>query len=264
MPDLILIFQKWWKRFLAVIFTAVLLAALVLFLLPKKYLSTATALPASSLATDKGAVFGNGLQELYSSLGTPDELDRFLGTAQLDTIYIAVARAHQLPQHYQVKQNDHALYNAALKLKKETRIERTEFGELQIKVWDVDRDIAAQLANDLIQQLQLLHQQLQSSSNNLVLQKLKAAYNNLQATDSLPTRNVAMGQQAAEYEKLIAQYTLMVNTNPPALLVVESARPGLTPDKPYVWPTLLLTFFTAMLFSILMALLLENRATRNG
>src|SRR5919107_240666 len=104
MPDFIAIMEKWWKPVAAITLTATLLAALVVFILPKEYLSVATALPANSVTTDKGHIFNEGIQELYSSLGTPDELDRFVGTAQLDTIYLAAAAAHGLPQHYGVKQ----------------------------------------------------------------------------------------------------------------------------------------------------------------
>ena len=257
MPDLIAIIQKWWKRMAVVSLAALLVAVAILLLLPKKYLSTATALPANSLATDKGTVFNSSIQELYSSLGTPDELDRFLGTAQLDTIYIAVAQALNLPQHYGVKQNNHALYNAALHLKKQTNIERTAFGELQIKVWDVDRLKAAQLANALMERLQLLHQQLQNRSNLLVLQKLKETQTVLLNSDTI---SKSSDQKNIAYQSLIAQYELMVNTNPPALLVVESARPALTADKPYIWPTLLLTLFAALIFSFLVAVSIESRA----
>jgi hypothetical protein len=238
-----------------------------LLLLPKQYLSTTTALPANSLATDKSSVFSNGIQELYSSLGSPDELDRFLGTARLDTVYIAVAKAHHLAQHYNVNADDHASYNAALHLKKNTHIERTEYGELQLKVWDEDRDKAAALANALMQEIQLLHQQLQSQSNALVLQKLKEAQAGLKQikNDSLQRVGVqyTSAAQQQQIENLVAQYSLMVQTNPPALLVVERARPALTPDKPYVWPTLLLTLFAALVFGFLIALLLEKRTAPN-
>ena len=253
---------------LAITAAALVVAIIALMLVPKKYLSTTTALPANSLATDKSSIFSNGIQELYSSLGSAGELDRFLGTAQLDTAYIAVAKAHNLALHYKVEQDAHAGYNAARRLKKNTRIERTEYGELQLKVWDEDRDKAAALANALMQEFQLLHQQLQSQSNALVLQKLKETQAGLYPTiekDSLGriNTNYKSAAQEAQLENLVTQYSLMVHTNPPALLIVEKARPALTHDKPYVWPTLLLTFFAALLFSFLIALLVEKQTVPN-
>jgi len=264
MPDLILMLKKRWKLVAVITVAALAVAAITLLMVPKTYLSTTTALPANSLTTDKASVFNTSIHELYSSLGSPDDLDRFLGTGRLDTVYIAVARQHNLQQHYGVAPNDHAQYNAALKLKKKTRIERTEYGELQVRVWDADRNMAAALANSIMQQLQLLHQHLQSESNTRVLQKLQETHAHLKEEDTLSAVPAAVRQsQAAEYQRLIAQYNLMVSTNPPALLVVEKARPALTPDKPYVWPTLLLTFFTALLFSFLAALFLESRQHQN-
>ena len=264
MPDLSLILQKWWKGITALTIAALLVALVVLLLLPKQYLSTATALPANSLIADKGSVFSSNIQQLYSSLGSPGELDRFIGTARLDTVYIAVASQHNLVQHYDVKKDPHELYNAALLLKKNTGINRTEYGELQVKVWDQNPEMAATLANSLLQALQQLHQQLQSQSNALVLQNLKTAYAGLNDSSKALVNSLPAGAaQMEQYEKLVAEYNLMVQTNPPTLLVVERARPAIKWDKPAMLPILLLTFFAALLFGFLMALLLEKRNTKN-
>jgi hypothetical protein len=56
------------------------LAAVIAALLPRKYVSVVTALPTSSIASDKGAIFNN-IQQLYSALSTPDDLDCIFGTA---------------------------------------------------------------------------------------------------------------------------------------------------------------------------------------
>jgi uncharacterized protein involved in exopolysaccharide biosynthesis len=263
MPDISLILQKRWKEMTALTIAAMVVALVVLLLLPKQYLSTATALPANSVGADKGSVFSSSIQQLYSSLGSPGELDRFIGTGRLDTIYIAVAGALNLQQHYGIKQNDHALYSAAEKLKKNTRIDRTEFGELQVQVWDKDKHKAATLANRIMQQLQQLHQRLQNQSNQRVLQQLIQTYAWWNTDTSRVVRSGIDAELRAQNEKLVAQYRMMVEANPRALLVVESARPAIRPDKPYMRSTLLLTFFAALLFSFLVALLLEKGSAKN-
>ena len=142
-------------------------------------------------------------------------------------------------------------YNAALLLKKNTNIDRTEYGELQVKVWDNNRMMAATLANSLLQALQGLHQQLQSQSNALVLQNLKAASAGWNDSSNAERNNIGAAQ-AAQYEKLVAEYNLMVQTNPPTLLVVEAARPAIKWDKPRMLPVLSVSYTHLTLPTILL------------
>src|SRR6476659_998256 len=100
MPDFIAVFSRWWKRIIAFTILATLVAVSIALVLPPKYLSVATALPASSFAADKSTVFNTNIQELYSALGTADDLDRIIGTAHLDTIYIATVYDLNLAVHY--------------------------------------------------------------------------------------------------------------------------------------------------------------------
>lgn len=271
MPDLIATLSRWWKPILYATLIATLITVVIVALLPRQYLSVATALPANSATTDKAAVFGNSLQELYSPIGEPEELDRVLGTAGLDTLYLAVAGNLQLPAHYGFAKRVHDLELAAAKLKRNTRIIRNEYGELKVKVWDREPRMAAQIANALLQQLQQMHRQLQNSHNLLVLQKLKEDYGVLQQmefgpgdsagrfTDRLSARgNASLQAQLTEHERLISQYQLMVNTAPPALVVVENARPALYPDKPYPLLSVSLAFFGSAIFTFLLAVFIEG------
>lgn len=264
MPDFFVVFSRWWKHIVAFTFLATALAGVVALLLPKKYIAIATALPASSFASDKSTIFNTNIQELYSALGNADDLDRIIGTARLDTIYIAIASELNLATHYGFDKLPDGAYKAAQKLKRNTTVAKSEWGELKIKVVDVDRDNAAQLCNGLLKKLQRLHQALQNQSNQLVLQKLKEAAQAFQQKDTAaqkPTTALAATQpeQAQVYEQLVAQYNLMVATNPPVLLVVEAARPPLYADNTGKWASVLLAFFAATLFSLLLALYTEGK-----
>lgn len=274
MPDIIVTLSKWWKTIAAIALSATLLALLITLLLPKQYLSVATALPANSAASDKASIFNNNIQALYSSLGTPDELDRVIGTAHLDTLFIAVAAKFNLQQHYGIANNGQALYKAADKLKDNSKIYKSEYDDLKIKVWDKDKNMAAQLANALMETLQQINQQLQNEGNIRTLQKLKGDYTLLQQqygqtsgsgnTDKdsnglLQIKRAAQIQQLTEYEKLIAQYEVMVNANIPVLLVAENARPAVFADKPYIWQSVVAVFFAAFLFSVLLAFYVEGK-----
>ncbi|MFN2438297.1 MAG: hypothetical protein ABR503_03790 [Chitinophagaceae bacterium] len=268
MPDLVSIIEKWWKLIAGLTIVNTILAFILLLFMPKQYLSIVTALPASSVSADKARIFSTNVQQLYSSLGHPDDLDRIIGTSKLDTLYIALVKEYNLNQDFNNESN------AVQSLKKDIKVIKSEYGELKIKVWNKDAQLAASLANGLLQKLQLLHQLLQNQSNALTLKKLQETYTSMQNSyltnaDSsvrnsrgkvvLSIKNRSLQEQLDQYEKLIAEYQLVLNTNSPALLVVEHARPSFKPDKPNILQTLLLTAFVSVVFGLLLAFFLQGR-----
>jgi hypothetical protein len=275
MPDILPIISRWWKMILGLTLLASLAALVACWLSPKQYASTVTALPGNPVLSDKARIFNKNIQYLYSRLGSPDELDRIEGTAALDTIYIATANDLNLVNHYSKKTSNDALYQAAEELKSKSRISRSAYGELKVKVWDRDRNMAAALANGIFSHLQQLHQQLHQQDNAYVLQKLREdlmarreqfrlasdslRYIEAAYAELLTARRNALLQQVQEQEKLIAEYELALSTNPPVLVSVESARPSPRPEKPDTVQTVLLTAFASALFFFLLALVLESR-----
>lgn len=270
MPDLLTIIGRWWKTILAITLLVTAVAFLILLLQPRLYLSEVTALPASGVATDKARIFNNNIEQLYPSIGNPDDLDRVVGTARLDTLYLALAAEKALARHYKMEKEKPL--KVARQLRKHTRVEKSEYGELKVRVWDKDPAMAAALANGFFQKLQQLHQSLQSQGNALVLQRLQEQYRQLQqgytgdldslnggSGDLVQIRRRSLQDQIAQYEKLMAEYSLMLHTNPQALLVVEPARPAIKADKPRIAQTLLLAAFASLVFGLLLSVALQSR-----
>lgn len=256
---------------LAITLLATLTAFVVILFVPKKYLATATALPANSSNADKARIFNQNIESLYSDFGSVDELDKLEGTGRLDTLFIAAAKELKLPEHYHLTSSNDGIYSAALKLKKASKISRSGYGELQIKVWDEDRFFCAQLANFLMQKIQELHQHLQNESNVSTLARIKEAYKLKQkeflqldsshsAANAIDRLKLAtLTEQLQGYEKMMSEYQLAINANAPVLLVVENARSALNPDSPRVMETMLFAFFGSLIFSFLLALFVESR-----
>ena len=103
MPDLLNIISRWWKWIAGLTLIAAVLTLVILLLQPRYYLSVATALPANSSTFDKARIFNPNVQHLYSTLGTPDELDRFIGTASLEVLYVNLVKKYNLVAHYNIK-----------------------------------------------------------------------------------------------------------------------------------------------------------------
>lgn len=280
MPDIFYLFSKWWKQILSVVVITLVGAGIILYSRPSKYLSVATALPASSFATDKASVFNQNIQSLYAALGTPDDLDVIVGTAQLDTPYIAVAEKFDVAGHYKVEeQGQAAKLKAAYLLKASTKVIKSEYNELKVKVWDADKDFAAQMANGIIEKLQDIHGDLQNSNNITLLNNLQSGKQKLQIqADSISqflkssdisnlnttlytTQLNNLSAQLEQFGKLINEYQLMADSKPQVLMIVERARAANWPDKPKRIPALIATFALSLLFALGVALLLERRKT---
>jgi len=258
MPDLTKLIKHWWKQILLSTTLATVAVGVLVFLRDRQYLSVATAVHASTYLTDKSKIFSENIQALYSSLGSPDDLDLVTGTARLDTVYLAVTDLFNLADHYKIKDNEgKGRIRSASLLKKNSRVMKSEYGELKVKVWDTDRNLAPQLANAILDQLQAIHTRLQNNSNEVILLGLIKRRELLQKeTDS--AGNTVVNQQLAEYEKLIGEYRLMLDTRPPALIVIEEAKPALQPDRPRRLRIIAATALLGFLFGLLVALALDR------
>lgn len=282
MPDLLTLIYMRRKQVFLIVLISLALATGIVLLMPSQYLASATALPANPAATDKASVFSNNIRDLYSSLGKPDDLDKIVGTGQLDTIYLALSDQFELAAHYKVKADNAAASRrkAAAVLKKNSRVSKSEYNELLVQVWDTDKNLAPQLANALMEQLAMIHQDLLNKSNQTIIkslgegqQKLQAAIDSirsfLQHADITPSqaqqyndRLTVLQQQGSQYEKLRTEYQLMIDTKPAALLVVDKARISDRPDKPKKLIILLATAVLSLLFAAWLTLILEKRKTQ--
>lgn len=277
MPDLFDLITRWRKQIFLLVLATLIVTAAVVFLVPKRYLSVATALPASSYATDKTSVFSQNLQSLYSALGLPDDLDKMVGTAHLDTVYRSVIAQLDLTEHFGLKKTDaNAIAKAGSILQKHTRVIKSDYGELKVKVWDVDRDLAADLANSIMEKIQQIHQDIQTVNNSMMFSKINEEYlkkkiDYEKLTDSLPragntsqadlltAQRSSLLQQIGEYEKLLNQYKLMVDAKPQALLIIERATPAVAADQPKPLQAIVAAAILSFFFGLLTALMLDRR-----
>ncbi|HET9824817.1 MAG TPA: hypothetical protein VFP87_05755 [Chitinophagaceae bacterium] len=277
MPDIFDLLLRWWKQILSLMIITLVITSIIVLLVPKEYMGVATALPASTYAQDKSGVFSQNMQNLYSALGSPDDLDMIVGTAHLDTVYHFVAQKLSVADHYHLAKSDgKSILKAAHLLKKKTRVIKSDYGELKVKAWDTNCDWAAALSNAIMEKLQVIYQDVQTTNNATMLARIRSEYDqkkldyqklsdSLQhatdqsTTDLLNMQKSSLLQQMAEYEKLSDQYTLMVNAKPQMLIVVERATPPLKPDKPRSVEIIIAAAALSLFFGIMAAVVLERR-----
>ncbi|RYZ23703.1 MAG: hypothetical protein EOO16_03880 [Chitinophagaceae bacterium] len=275
MPDFLSLFKRWWKLIAGFVLIVAIITGVILFFQEKQFVSTVTALPATSVNFDKSRIFSDNIQGLYSPIGGPEDIDRVLGTAGLDTIFLQLIRENDLVRHYNFTNAKIPEYSALKELHPNIDVVKDEYGQLKISVWDKDRNLAARMANSLFQKYQDMHQRLQSESNERVLGNLKQHQVQLQQEyvrnfdsmntvgpaqrDLLRVRNEALMKELSDYERLINEYTLVSNTQPKVLLLVEPARPAFRADRPKKMPVFIMVCFVALIFGVLLSLFLDSR-----
>jgi uncharacterized protein involved in exopolysaccharide biosynthesis len=277
MPDIFYLISRWWKQMLVTGIISVGIVAVIVFLQPRQYLSVATALPANPVKADKGAVFNENIEGLYSNLGSPDDLNPILGTSRLDTIYLAVTDQFNLADHYKITNNAKARRKAAAELKANTEVIKSEYGELKVKVWDTDKNLAPQLANAIMDLLSSTYQALHNRHNQEALKNLQAIRTKIMSemdsiklkpgsantsanSDSYERRINQLSKQLENYDKLYNEYHLMLDNKASVLMLVEKATPSMRPDKPKRLQLMIAAAFAAFVFALLVAVIMERKS----
>lgn len=270
MPDIIKIIERWWKAIAIVTIITTSIVAVILFSQERQYLAVTTALPANSSTFDKARIFNENIQYLYSNVGGGDEIDRFLGTAALDTLYKALVKEFGLVSYYKIE-GENIEKKAIKKLKSNIKVVRSPYNELQVKAWDKNPQLASNLANSFFDKLQRMHQALQNQTNALVLKNLMANFEQAEkahealddSANASPAlvniKKQALQQQLLSLQKIIGEYQVALSINPPVLLSVEKATISEKPDRPKRLQIMMLVFFGALVFGLLTAIFLESR-----
>lgn len=261
MPDLLELLKQRARSLVISLMLVWTSAGVVLWLLPVLYKAETTSVPSSAYAADPNRLFNQQIQQLYSPIGSSDELDLLVGSARLDTIYRPLVRQFKLFVHYAVSDSgefygEKGFWKAVRKLKKNVRVYKSDYGELKVQVWDTDPVLAAALANALTARLDSLHRDLMSRQNQQTRDALQKALTRLSTSDSLSSEETA--RQQSLYRNLIEQYTLLLEQRPSSIQVVDPAVTPVFPDKPD-W---FLNLFAVTILTIIIWLISSLWSTR--
>lgn len=247
-----------WKLILTLVTLAMLAAFAYTWVKAPEYLSVATALPSSAYSNDRSKLFNENIQILYSDLGSADELDVIAASGQLDTVYLAVTDQFNLFDHYRSKAPN-AREKSAEILKDKSRVIKTGNGELKVSVWDTDKDLAPQLANAIMDQVQKIHTDARNAGNGHMISHLKISLDSTIKMDSLDAEGIkARQERISDLKKLISEYEVMSEAKTPALIVIEKARAAIRPDRPKCLQILVASFIFSLLLSFLLAIYRER------
>ena len=212
----------------------------VCLLLPREYLSKTSVLPANSRFSDRSRFANTEIKELYSAFGSGDDLDRLYATLRSHPVMMHIVDSFGLVGHYRLKNRKERAREAALsEFRENCSILKTEYGEIHIRVWDRDRDLAAGLANAMVARAEKVHQDLYRDYFSSSLQKLETAYHGMGKSAKSGIDSASGGiapdtEVMRNYLRSISEYRMALLNPPPSLMVLEKAIPSVKHDRPKV------------------------------
>ena len=157
--EILLVLAREKKLILQVTMGATILAAIMVFIIPKSYTATATILPPQQNQSVLSAMMGQlaGTQSLdLRDLGLKNPSDVFVAMLKSRTVEDALVNRFDLRKVYGVK----SYQDARKKLEKRSEIDPEKEGLISIAVTDRDPRRAADIANAWVEELRALNQNL--------------------------------------------------------------------------------------------------------
>ncbi|SET07297.1 GumC domain-containing protein [Hymenobacter actinosclerus] len=173
------VINRWKKLVLAAVVLAALLSTVVALLLPNIYRSTAVFFPTNPESTDPDRLVDGGKLELG---GRSEDLDRIITIGQSQPAAELLIKEFDLYKHYEAgAPGDDASENAVLyQFNSNLSIVHNERDAIELTFEDKDKELAARMANRLVQVIDSINQQLTLENRRNVLGLYKLRFDFLQ------------------------------------------------------------------------------------
>jgi capsular polysaccharide biosynthesis protein len=273
LTDIIAVLQKRWKSIAVFVTVSMVIAAAILFFIPKQYQSTVIIVPGNPLLADKSRLFDQNIQILYGVLGNSDDVETISGIISLDTTYYQLIDTFKLVDYYAIRAETFAAKRkAALKrLKKDLEVVKQEDRQLKISILTKDAGLSAAIVNKAVaiaeQQLHnIWKENYQQNITNLKIAARKLAIQYRVLSDSAMHLNSNADKEIAEQTKkqlldhlaengkVEQELDLAVNGLPPVLYILEKGFPSVSADRPQYISSLFIVFLTSFVFGVFLIL----------
>ena len=171
-----------WRKHISFFTLLALVGSLSLsYMIEPSYESITTIYPSNPSLTDKAFQFesgqGNSTIELY---GSKEDIDRVVSIAKSGQVLSAVIHKYNLFEHYEIDTTDkeeypHPYSSAMSKLKKNLKVVKTEFRGIEISVKDKNVNLAADIANEIVNQIDKVAKDMIQSNRLKMLEIIKAS-----------------------------------------------------------------------------------------
>lgn len=142
---------RWRKPLIILSFAAAIISAIASFLIDEKFLSTVIFFPANNKSLSKAVMTEDAqAKNDISSFGEEEEAEAMLQILQSDEIKWHIWGKYNMMSHYEIEEGEqYALTKLANTWEDNISFKRTEFNSIRIDVLDTDKELAAEIANEI-------------------------------------------------------------------------------------------------------------------
>ncbi|MFN0276079.1 MAG: hypothetical protein ACKVPJ_10060 [Chitinophagales bacterium] len=280
--ELIRIALKWKKTiFLVTVLAAIGSAAFSWWGMPNYYKSAVTFYPSNPVMNDRQVLYSNSLGEIeIEYFGSAGDVDRILTLATGSPVVDYIINKYRLMDHYGYDSTGkYARYKTKKRFEKNYKAVETEYGAVEISIWDKDKQLASDIANhialtidnknkdlilrDKLVAIKTFEESIAEKKQEIVL--LTDSIENLQRVGTssdklvlLRTELDADMKELNENVRIKEQYETSSSQNFSTIHVTEEAYPAIRKDKPARSLIVIGATIGAFVFMLLLAVITEN------
>ncbi len=282
LTELIKIIYKWRKPMIIMLAIAIVLSVVItLFFMPEYFKSSVNFYPSNPIMTDRQVLYSQSAGEIeIDYFGSSGDVDRILTLAYTSGIIDYIINKFHLVEHYGYDSTKTlARYNTREKFENNYNVIETEYGAIEISVWDTDPNLAAEIANHiaftidnhnkdmLLRDKRLIIETFkkQADAKEILVDKLKdsistAKKNNI-SSETLLILESKLQAAVEDYhgdKKILEQNSTTVNTDFSTIHITEEAYPAVKKDKPVRSLIVIGVTLGTFLFMVILAVITEN------
>lgn len=290
---LIKLMLRWWKQILIVCLIAIASSITISLLLPNYYESMVLFFPSNPALTDRQNLYRTDAgDEPVSFFGKEKDADRLLQIGKSAQLAAYIIYKYDLFKHYDIDSSNskYPQYEVNKEFEDNYQIFRNEYGAIEIHIMDVNKDLAAKMANDIVDKIDEINNLMVVNNKKEVLDifdtKLKEKQEALdQITKELT--NIKIESNQSKQNKTVveeriknleeirsaavkdlnitstlrAQYETAANKTFSSVYILERAYPAEKKVKPIRWLIVVSSFLITLLVSVLTIAIIEKVKT---
>ncbi len=282
--DLIRLLQiifKWKKPIIIVTIVVALVSCGVTLLMPNYYKSSVNFYPSNPIMTDRQVLYSQIAGEIeIDYFGSPGDIDRMLTLANASSLVDYIINHFHLMEHYDIDSTSkYGRYNVKKEFLENYSAIETDYGAIEISVWDQDKNLAMEMANHIVATIDQHNKELllrdkklvvktfqqQVAQKEVIVNQLSDSIAAMRTSGSTPEKMLIMDERLRNAvadlntnRMLLEQNQTAVNTDFSTVHITEEAYPALRKDKPVRSIIVIGVTLATLVFMVLLAVIVEN------
>lgn len=174
--DLLEIVIKWRKPLLWLSIVAMLVAAVVVFFIPNEYKATTIFYAGNSQSQEVKNLFDTRSNNA-DIFGSDGDVDRLMSLSNSSELAYRIINKYKLQDVFEIDSSDkYYRFKVFAGFKDHMDVVKNEYGAVEISFWDVDKERAAKVANDIAAEIDGMNLEIIKESNQKNLSVYEQSY----------------------------------------------------------------------------------------